>query len=445
MQYKIQLTILSAAILLLAGCNSGQSPISNPNLENSHAAQSEILALGSQNISSQQYAAELKQINSPDAQALASYYSKINPVKIIQKQQFIYDCIPFEQQQAIIDLPATQKEVAIKNANEILTSMENRLSSSENQKLYANSFTSGDNCPFGLISQMRPNSDLPKMRNPRQNSLNKNNSIITDPSPSDPTKYGYKILTFPNNLTYYSVPLMATQPASGTTGPNVFFASNDINAITQPGNRFIDHQMWLMNNTQSIEFGWTSYGGTPPALFAYGNTSQPISAIPGNVPFIAAPGTPFPANQGLNYHQTLSLYYLIADKRPGDSYCGGDPSGCYALEVAETNQGSKPTGYWLVGWYSKSYFNTATMTTLELGMELHYGPDSSPPPTNAYGAIYNAGINLTRSDEQDFSLQNFQNFTYPAGTPLNGVYATWSPGLLPVGVMTFSGSWQPKQ
>ncbi|MGF1926262.1 MAG: hypothetical protein ACQUHE_18970, partial [Bacteroidia bacterium] len=104
--------------------------------------------LGCQNLTVQQYAAELNKVNTTFGKQLSEYYSKISPLQTIFKQGVVLDCIPFEQQESIIDLPADQKDAAINHAHQILFEMLEKLTLPENQELL-NNISSHDNesCP----------------------------------------------------------------------------------------------------------------------------------------------------------------------------------------------------------------------------------------------------------------------------------------------------------
>ena len=211
--------------------------------------------------------------------------------------------------------------------------------------------------------------------------------------------------------------------------------ANDMITATNANNVTIN-QLWLADLvSQTVEFGWWTWGGYAPYLFAYSTNSGYKNAP---VSFTSASGTPFPANQPGNYHQTLSLYYIVASKGPRDSFCGGDPAGCYALEVATTLLGVRTSDFWLVGWYSKSNYVYQNFTNFETGLEIHSGGVSEP----AFGTIYNAGTNLTQNNEQDFNLQSFGQ--------VPGVTNTWNPSFTQFNInfpasMTFGGTYDKYQ
>lgn len=406
--------------------------------------------LGLQHLTNHEYSQKLLLINHPYAQRLAQYYAQITPVKTIYVKNFVYDCIPFDQQQSIIGLPVAEKNIITKAAKNAAEENLKKLQQPENYKLYKAMLDRKSNtCPFDYVSQVRP-FDASKYSKPSK--FNQQNDLMDGPV----TNYAWAQLMFPGNSPNLLTVDMNTQPTTNPVGgitPNTFFAANDINAYTptNPSECIINVQ-WLTSPNypnQSIEYGWQTWNGVSPFLFSYGNSNGWKNGWPGNIPVTLIPNVPFPLNQPNNYYASLSLYYILSSKGPNDPACLNDPNGCYVMQVATMDQGVRSGGFWNIGFYTKkpgnlpppnesvSNFVYQGFTQWHFGLEVQcQAPQkgmSCSQAVCAAGAFYNAGTTyLSTTNQRLFNLRDFN-------TAAPGISSNYSPGILPEGQMEFSG------
>lgn len=399
-------------------------------------------------MTSLEYSQQLSQINDPHAKSLALYYSKIKPIKTVYVKSFAFDCIPFDQQQGIIDRPLHEKQIMVDSAKKVAAENLEWLQLPENKELLKNMLSQQTNgCPLGSISQVRPSDEHLYAALP--SNLKSSHNLTGDPK----INYGYSDMDF-KYFPKLTVD-MNTQPPEVPVGgitPNVFFAADDIHAYTptHPGECIINVQ-WLTSPNypnQSIEYGWQTWYGVAPFLFSYGNSNNWGQGWPGNIPVVQMPNEPFPLNQPNNYHASLSLYYIMSSKGPNDPKCLNDPYGCYVMQVATMDKGVRTSGFRGVGLYTKkpgyldaekkiNNFVYQGFTLWTFGLELQCQTSKQGVkcyyPVCAAGAFYNAGTTyLSTTNERTFSLQNFTKGP-------TGISSIWSPGALPAGKMEFSG------
>lgn len=386
MKYKVQGFVFSVIMLSLFGCNSGGSGSNSPTpssvtkessvvnlsgLNKDHQLLVSAYALGSSKLTSAEYAKKLLSINSSDAQKIGSYYAKIKPLKTIYESQVVIDCIPFDQQQGIIDLPKEQKDLANKYNDEHFAANMSVLQKPENKNLLLRlTANSDEKCLINLIPQARPSLDPKTLQRippliSQQNNLTTDNSIYNWmqrlPSP------GYY------NSYVSTGDIFTRQPIPGTQSPYVYHDSF-VGAPTQncnvEGGCTIISQIWVVGDGNTLELGTMSYWSSRYSLFAR-SVKNHGQYGPDEAPFVQWSGTPYPANVFNSGDGADDLHYIISNKGASDPMCAGDPAGCYVFMVGHSDHGRSNTSLFEMGYFSKSNYNQQNFNMFATGVETH--------------------------------------------------------------------------
>ena len=326
-----------------------------------------IYALGSQKLTTAEYAQKLLSMNSTNAQEIGSYYAKITPLKTIYESQTVIDCIPFDQQRGIIDLPEAQKKMANQynemHYKQTLVKLDQQVKNGLTQQNYNANLCSGD-----LIPQARPVLE-PKLLQGYTDNLAPNGSNATG------TIYNWaeRLPSLGSNNSYVDTSdIFTRQPIPGTQSSYVYHDSW-IGAPVQNcsvAGCLILSQIWVVGSGNTLELGSWSYSGSAYSLFArsvrnnegYGSNEAP---------FIQWSGTPYPANIFNSGDGADDLHYIISNKGAGDPMCAGDPAGCYVFMVGHSDHGRSNTSLFEMGYFSKSNYNQQNFNMFATGVEIH--------------------------------------------------------------------------
>ena len=253
--------------ILIYGCNAGGSS-SSPTTTPSSSEPTFADQVNSINTSSRQL--------SNVKHEMSDYYSKVQIVKTITTDQYIVDCVPFDQQPALINKDVSIKSSAYNPANvtESKLYMKNIMSVTSSFDFKPNE------CPYNTVGVSRP-----VLQNLRSGNINAFNKVSVNhygiAANTENYNWAQAVFKFNNNInTSILIPSDATSYIARFSG---FDEAQAI--INQPDQSHIINQMWLTTHAgsgdadfMSIEAGLiiSSYftNSSQPTLFIYSTTDD---------------------------------------------------------------------------------------------------------------------------------------------------------------------------